>query len=48
MAEVTNQTVIESLSTKFGDKVTNVNEPYGLLTFETTKDVIVEVLKFLK
>jgi NADH-quinone oxidoreductase subunit C len=48
MTEVTNQTVIESLSTKFGEKVTNVNEPYGLLTFETTKDVIVEVLKFLK
>ncbi|SMC73487.1 NADH-quinone oxidoreductase subunit C [Pedobacter africanus] len=48
MAEVTNQTVIESLSAKFGDKVTNVNEPYGLLTFETTKDVIIEVLRFLK
>ncbi|MDR6785812.1 NADH-quinone oxidoreductase subunit C [Pedobacter africanus] len=48
MTEVTNQTVIESLSTKFGDKVTNVNEPYGLLTFETTKDVIIEVLRFLK
>lgn len=48
MAEVTNQTVIESLSTRFGDKVMGVNEPYGLLTFETTKDVIVEVLRFLK
>ena len=48
MAEVTNQTLIESLSAKFGDKIIGVNEPYGLLTFETTKDVIIEVLRFLK
>ena len=48
MAEVTNQTLIESLSIKFGDKIIGVNEPYGLLTFETTKDVIIEVLRFLK
>lgn len=48
MAEVTNQDLITLLSEKFGGKITGVNEPYGLLTFETTKDVIIDVLKFLK
>jgi len=48
MANVTNQDVIELLSEKFDSKITDVNEPYGLLTFETTKDVIIDVLKFLK
>jgi NADH-quinone oxidoreductase subunit C len=48
MAEVTNQELITLLGERFGDKIIGVNEPYGLLTFETTKDVIIEVLKFLK
>lgn len=48
MAELTNQELIILLSEKFGEKIIGVNEPYGLLTFETTKDVIVEVLRFLK
>jgi NADH-quinone oxidoreductase subunit C len=48
MAEVTNQDLITLLSEKFGNKIIGVNEPYGLLTFETTKDVIIDVLKFLK
>lgn len=48
MAEVTNQDLITLLSDKFGEKIIGVNEPYGLLTFETTKDVIIDVLKFLK
>lgn len=48
MAEVTNQELIALMGERFGDKITDVNEPYGLLTFETTKDVIIEVLNFLK
>jgi len=48
MAEVTNQELITLLGERFGGKIIGVNEPYGLLTFETTKDVIIEVLKFLK
>ncbi len=36
------------LTERFGDKISGVNEPYGLLTFETTKDVIIAVLEFLK
>ena len=48
MADVTNETIIALLGEKFGDKIMSVEEPYGLLTFETSKDVIIEVLKFLK
>ncbi|WP_316833902.1 NADH-quinone oxidoreductase subunit C [Pedobacter nutrimenti] len=48
MAENKNQELIQVLTEKFGDKIIGVQEPYGLLTFETTKDVISEVLKFLK
>jgi len=48
MAEVTNHDLIQSLTEKFGEKIAGVNEPYGLLTFETTKDIIINVLAFLK
>lgn len=48
MAEVTNQELIQQLAEKFGEKIVGINEPYGLLTFETTKDVIINVLAFLK
>lgn len=48
MAETINHGIIQLLSTRFGNKVTGVTEPYGLLTVETTKDVITEVLTYLK
>jgi len=49
MEETTlNHTILAKLETKFGTKVTAVSEPYGLLTFATTKDVIINVLSFLK
>ncbi len=48
MAQVTNQELIALLSERFGDKITGIDEPYGLLTFHTTKDAIIEVLQFLK
>ena len=48
MAEDTNHNLIEVLSSRFGEKITAVSEPYGLLTFETSKDVIIDVLRFLK
>ncbi|MCX2481694.1 NADH-quinone oxidoreductase subunit C [Pedobacter sp. MC2016-15] len=48
MAAITNEDLIKLLGDKFGSKITGVNEPYGLLTFETTKDVIIDVLGFLK
>ena len=48
MTEVTNNEIVQALTEKFGGQIIGVNEPYGLLTFETTKDVIIEVLRFLK
>ena len=48
MAELTNHSLVQSLTEKFGEKVTGFSEPYGLLTFETSKDVIIDVLTFLK
>jgi NADH-quinone oxidoreductase subunit C len=48
MTEETNHNLIQLLSAEFGERVSNVNEPYGFLTFETTKDQIITVLTFLK
>ncbi|MGY3052737.1 NADH-quinone oxidoreductase subunit C [Pedobacter sp. UYEF25] len=49
MEEITvNQRLIEKLLINFGDRLTAVSEPYGLLTFSTSKEDITEVLKFLK
>ena len=48
MTEETNHKLIQLLSSEFGDRVTNVNEPYGLLTIETSKDDIIQLLTFLK
>ena len=47
MAEGINHELIQSLSERFGEKIIGVNEPYGLLTFETHKDIILDVLEFL-
>ena len=48
MAEGINHELIQSLTERFGEKIIGVNEPYGLLTFETHKDIIRDVLEFLK
>jgi NADH-quinone oxidoreductase subunit C len=48
MSKVTNTDLIDLLGQKFGEQLVDVSEPYGLLTFTTTKDKIIEVLSFLK
>jgi NADH-quinone oxidoreductase subunit C len=48
MAKATNTELIDLLGEQFGDQLFDVTEPYGLLTFSTTKDKIVKVLSFLK
>lgn len=48
MEETKNNKLVQLLSEKFSGKISGVEEPYGLLTFETTKDVIIPVLRFLK
>lgn len=48
MGKIANQHIIERLTAQFGDKFTSPVEPFGLLTFETTANVISEILTFLK
>jgi NADH-quinone oxidoreductase subunit C len=44
---LTNETIKQRLTDKFGDVVTNFVEPYGMLTFEAPKDMNLKVLQFL-
>jgi NADH-quinone oxidoreductase subunit C len=44
---LTNDTIKERLLEKFGASVSNFQEPYGLLTFETPKELNLKVLQFL-
>ena len=44
---LSNDFIKQKLVEKFGDQVTNVDEPYGMLTFEVPKDINLEVLQFL-
>lgn len=48
MGKISNQTVLDKLTQQFGDKISAAAEPYGLLTFETTKEDIIPILTFLK
>lgn len=44
----TNEQLIDLLAERFGDKLTEVTQPYGVLTFSVTKNDILSVLSFLK
>ena len=44
---ISNDLIKQRLTEKFGDQITNVEEPYGLLTFEVQKDLNLKVLRFL-
>lgn len=48
MGKITNEEVLNTISTQFGDKVKVIGEPFGLLTVETTKETIIDLLSFLK
>ncbi len=48
MGKITNQQVINQLTSNFEGRFTNVSEPYGLLTLETTRDNITQILSYLK
>ena len=48
MEETLNHKLLQTISSRFGAQISDVQEPYGLLTFETTKDAIIDVLTFLK
>ena len=42
-----NALIRQRLQEKFGDSLLNVDEPYGMLTFEVPKDMNLKVLRFL-
>ena len=44
---LTNETVKQKLTEKFGDTLTNWEEPYGMLTFTAPKENNLKVLQFL-
>lgn len=48
MAKISNQQIIDSLQAKFGEQISEFTEPYGLLTFEAKREVISQLLAFLK
>ena len=44
---LTNEQIQNKLVEKFGEGVSSFSEPYGMLTFEATKDLNLKVLQFL-
>lgn len=45
---LTNQSVAEEIVKKFGDDVFDFEEPFGMLTFTTTREQIIPMLEYLK
>jgi NADH-quinone oxidoreductase subunit C len=48
MGKITNEELLNKISDKFGEAVTVIGEPFNLLTLETTRENIVDVLDYLK
>ena len=44
---LTNEIIKEKLTAKFGDQLTSFEEPYGMLTFTSDKDMNLKVLQYL-
>jgi NADH-quinone oxidoreductase subunit C len=44
---LTNERIKERLVEKFGDQVSNITEPYGMLTFEVPNEMNLKVMQFL-
>ena len=48
MVQIPNEELLKRIGEKFGEQVTLVGEPYGLLTVETSRGQIIDLLTFLK
>jgi NADH-quinone oxidoreductase subunit C len=48
MAKLTNEELLKKINDKFPDQVTLLGEPFGLITFETGREQIIDVLTYLK
>jgi NADH-quinone oxidoreductase subunit C len=44
---LTNEQVLADINSKFGDYVTDVADPFGMLTFTTTREKLVDLFKYL-
>ena len=44
---LTNESIKQKLTEKFGDVLTDWQEPYGMLTFTASKDQNLKILQFL-
>lgn len=44
---LSNAIIKEKLTEKFGDEITNWEEPYGMLTFSSDKSINLKILQFL-
>lgn len=44
---LTNEIIRQTLIDKFGEQITGLEEPYGMLTFASDKDLNLKVLQFL-
>ncbi len=44
---LSNDRIIQRLTEKFGEDISGIVEPYGMLTFEAPKDMNLKVLQFL-
>jgi NADH-quinone oxidoreductase subunit C len=48
MGKISNEELLQKLSSRFDGQIKSVTEPYGLLTFETEREQLIEVLGYLK
>ncbi|MDB5125710.1 MAG: dehydrogenase [Mucilaginibacter sp.] len=48
MGKITNEELIKRIGDQFAGGVTLVGEPYGLLTMETSRELIIDLLTWLK
>jgi NADH-quinone oxidoreductase subunit C len=48
MSKITNEELLTKINTQFEGQLTVVGEPFGLLTLETTREKIIDILSWLK
>jgi NADH-quinone oxidoreductase subunit C len=48
MSALTNEILLQQLTSQFGDKVALLHEQYGLTTVETNRDTVIDLLTYLK
>ena len=48
MGRISNEEVLKAINDRFGDQVTLLGEPFNLLTFETSREVVTDLLTWLK